>query len=199
MKNARQLLWGIIIALISIIFILVGVSLSLAEGKTNLPKTSVPQTTTTPTSRLFTPLSFSPTSPDPALSQTPIQDSPTPMILAQTSAQPQDTSTPDLASPTSGKQPTRTKAAASATASCGAPSGWVRYTVVKGDTLFRLGQAYGVTVPEIQKANCMGDQALLKVGQKLYLPPGPTRRPPATQAPPANTATSLPTVPTSLP
>ena len=40
--------------------------------------------------------------------------------------------------------------------SCGAPSGWVIYYVQMGDTLYRLSVAYGITVADLQRANCMG-------------------------------------------
>ena len=54
---------------------------------------------------------------------------------------------------------------------CGAPNSWVVYYVVPGDTLYRLGLAYGITVTELQRANCMGTSTLLHTGQLLYVPP----------------------------
>jgi len=53
---------------------------------------------------------------------------------------------------------------------CGRPSNWVVYIVQHGDTLYRLGHTYGVTVAELQKANCITD-SLIHIGQSLYLPP----------------------------
>src|SRR5512138_1434204 len=38
---------------------------------------------------------------------------------------------------------------------CGPPSGWIITYVQQGDTLFKLSQAYGITVAQLQKANCM--------------------------------------------
>jgi LysM repeat protein len=53
---------------------------------------------------------------------------------------------------------------------CGPPWGWVIYIVRPGDTLFRLSLAYGVSVPQIQFANCMGSSTYIRYGQTLYLP-----------------------------
>jgi LysM repeat protein len=68
---------------------------------------------------------------------------------------------------------------------CGPPSGWVVYIVQQGDTLYRLGQNYGVTVAELQKANCIVN-SLIHIGQFLYLPPWSPLFPSSTY-PPYNT------------
>jgi len=60
---------------------------------------------------------------------------------------------------------------------CGPPMGWVIYIVQSGDTLYRLSLAYGVTVAQLQVANCLGSSTLLHVGQRLYVPNVPTRTP----------------------
>jgi LysM repeat protein len=60
---------------------------------------------------------------------------------------------------------------------CGPPSGWITSYVQPGDTLYRLSQAFGITVPELQNANCMGNSTILHVGQKLFVPPWATRTP----------------------
>ena len=54
---------------------------------------------------------------------------------------------------------------------CGAPYSWVVYYVQPGDTLYHLGLAYGITVAELQRANCMGTSTLLHTGQMLHVPP----------------------------
>ena len=56
-------------------------------------------------------------------------------------------------------------------ASCGRPSGWVTYTIQPNDTLSQLGRAYGVSVAQLQNANCMGSSTILHVGKTLYVPP----------------------------
>ncbi|HEY3311425.1 MAG TPA: LysM peptidoglycan-binding domain-containing protein [Anaerolineales bacterium] len=53
---------------------------------------------------------------------------------------------------------------------CGAPSGWVDYYVVQGDTLYNIGVRYRVKVSDLQKANCLGSSTNITVGQKLKVP-----------------------------
>lgn len=55
--------------------------------------------------------------------------------------------------------------------SCGAPSGWIAYIVQPGDTLFHLSMSYGITVADLQRANCLGSSDLIHTGQRLYVPP----------------------------
>ena len=95
-----------------------------------------------------------------------------------------------------GKKPTRV--------TCGPPAGWVVYIVQYGDTLFSLSQAMGVTVYQLQNANCMGSSTLIRTGQKLWVPYVPTSTP--TSVPnytststilPSLTSTSAPADPTS--
>jgi uncharacterized protein len=101
---------------------------------------------------------------------------------------------------------------------CGAPpASWVRYTVRSGDTLYGLSLTYGVSMAQIQTANCLQTTTLI-TGQVLYVPNVPTRTlvptlPPAdatptpestleasaTPQPEPATATSEPIPPTDLP
>lgn len=62
---------------------------------------------------------------------------------------------------------------------CGPPPGWVFYTVQPGDTLFHIGLAFGVSVSELQFANCLGSSTLLRAGQRIFVPNmrTPTRAP----------------------
>ncbi|WP_054637611.1 LysM peptidoglycan-binding domain-containing protein [Thalassobacillus sp. C254] len=46
------------------------------------------------------------------------------------------------------------------------------YQVQPGDTLYSLGQQYGVTVEQLQNKNEMGHSTELAVGQELLVPPG---------------------------
>jgi LysM repeat protein len=55
--------------------------------------------------------------------------------------------------------------------SCGRPYGWIVYIVQQGDTLYRLSQAFGISIGELQRANCMGSSTTLHTGQILYVPP----------------------------
>jgi LysM repeat protein len=82
---------------------------------------------------------------------------------------------------------------------CGPPRGWVIHYVQFGDTLYRLSQAYGITVADLQQANCLGSSTLIRVGQALYVPPWATRTPsptfpgPTTDSPtPSETPTPTP-------
>jgi LysM repeat protein len=60
--------------------------------------------------------------------------------------------------------------------SCGAPHTWVIYIVVQGDTLYHLGQVYGIPYTEIKRANCL-TSTIIHIGQSLYVPPWATRTP----------------------
>ncbi|MCJ7530789.1 MAG: LysM peptidoglycan-binding domain-containing protein [Anaerolineales bacterium] len=63
-------------------------------------------------------------------------------------------------------------------AHCGPPPGWVFYTVRVFDTLTYLSRLFGVTVAELQFANCMEDSTIIRVGQQVYVPNVPTREVP---------------------
>ncbi len=53
---------------------------------------------------------------------------------------------------------------------CGPPSYWVVHIVQPGENLFRLSLAYGVSVAELQQANCL-NSTLIYTGQRIYVPP----------------------------
>jgi LysM repeat protein len=85
---------------------------------------------------------------------------------------------------------------------CGPPWGWIYYIVQPGDTLYSIGRAYGVSVAQLQAANCLGSSTTIRAGQKLYVPnvqpiiPSPTPTSSVTATPiPSNTPTSVPTSP----
>lgn len=99
--------------------------------------------------------------------------------------------------------------------SCGPPTSWVRYTVLRGDTLFSLAMRHGTTVYAIMQANCLSSSYLLAERQ-IYLPllaatatplptstptPLPTSTPiPLPSATPSQTPTATPSAtPTSTP
>ena len=52
---------------------------------------------------------------------------------------------------------------------CGGPAG-LRHTVVPGENLYRLGQAYGVTSEDLVRANGIRDANRIEVGQVLVIP-----------------------------
>ncbi|KAF0106734.1 MAG: outer membrane adhesin like proteiin [Anaerolineaceae bacterium] len=220
MRTARQVLLGLFVALASLGLILGGFSLSLIEGGPAAPASPVPSATWMP----FTPLAGPTGTPasTSTLPPTPVNCPPPPGWVPYL-VQPGDTL--DLLAwrynVTAGEiaaanclltetlvpgsllylppSPTATPIP------CGPPRGWVIYYVQFGDTLYRISQSYGITVLELQQANCMGNSTLIRVGQALYVPPWATRTPsptfpgPATDTPtPSETPSPLPSdTPTS--
>ncbi|HSG41766.1 MAG TPA: LysM peptidoglycan-binding domain-containing protein [Anaerolineales bacterium] len=76
---------------------------------------------------------------------------------------------------------------------CGPPSSWIKaYTVKAGDNLFRISLLYRTTVARLQSANCMGSSTKINVGQVLWVPNVVTSTPAVT-----NTNTPLPATATS--
>jgi LysM repeat protein len=73
---------------------------------------------------------------------------------------------------------------------CGPPPGWVLYTVQPNDNLFRLSQSFGVSVYQLQVANCLRGTTI-QVGMRLYVPNVVTRTP-------VVTATQIPMVTETL-
>lgn len=53
---------------------------------------------------------------------------------------------------------------------CGPPAGWTVYIVQPGDSLYTLAVYLGVTVRQLQFANCLGQSTLIIAGQILYVP-----------------------------
>lgn len=85
---------------------------------------------------------------------------------------------------------------------CGSPSTWIVYYLQPGDTLYRLSVAYGISVSELQRANCMGSSTRLHAGQAFYVPPWPMLPPPPTvPVVPIETITNTPGInpPTDTP
>lgn len=98
--------------------------------------------------------------------------------------------------------------------------GWVAYLVKPGDTLFKIASAHGITVAQLQQANCLNTSTIY-AGQQLLVPyaiatltntatptPTATLAPPtatnlstatATSAPPTATITTAPPSPTASP
>jgi hypothetical protein len=88
-----------------------------------------------------------------------------------------DTDTPD----TTGTALTRTRvpptstAYPSATVCSGPPFGWSRYIVRFGDTLNSIAVANGVSIAQLQLANCMGSSITIYAGGALYVPHAATQ------------------------
>lgn len=160
MKSARPLLGGILTALLFIGLVL-GVSLlSLAEGEL--------QSAPSPSPTLPSPVVSLAATPTRAVSPTPLTLSLTPTASASLTFTPSGSPSPLPATPT--RTPTRPAAA------CRIPYNWVPYIVQPGDTLYRISQAHGITVQQLQTGNCMTGTTII-AGQVLYVPPGGTRTP----------------------
>ncbi len=81
---------------------------------------------------------------------------------------------------------------------CGAPYGWVRYVVKSGETLFQLSRRFGVSVYQLQAANCLGGSDYIQAGQVLYAPNVPAVWPTSTfTAAPTRTKTPVTPKPTT--
>jgi LysM repeat protein len=238
MQVVRQLGGGVIVAIISVVLVLGGIFLSLAESLPDAPTpTQIPPTL---------PLNF----PTPTATQPP--DLQTATATETVTASPSPTASqlaaaPTVCTPPSGwvrilsgtgdtvyslaqryKTSAENLSAANCLASfdlaagsvvyvppvptvtvvpCGPPAGWVRTHVVQaGDNLYRIALSYGITYPQLQRANCMGGSVTIYTGQRLWVPNIPTRTPVpgVTVIPDFPTETSSPTatdtdVPTSIP
>lgn len=87
---------------------------------------------------------------------------------------------------------------------CGPPADWISYLVKSHDTLFRISLDYGVSVPQLQLANCMGNSTFLRVGDLIYVPNVVTRTPDYSPTPtgtkvPTQTSTPETVIPTETP
>jgi len=206
MQALRQLGGGVFIALVSIILVVGGISLALAESE-SLPPPETP-TQIPPTLQLFFPTST--LAPASTQIETPTQ---TPTMLPS----------PTLFIPTSCTSPSgwvqiivnlndtiynlaqRYKTSEDALKNancltsldlqagnvlyvppvptvfvipCSPPVGWVKTHIVQaGDNLFRIALSYGITYPQLQSGNCMGTSTTIYTGQRLWVPNRPTLTP----------------------
>lgn len=147
MQNLRQLGGGVIIALISVILVIGGISLALAE---TLPSQATP-TQIPPTISLdFPTATFTAAS-----------------VVTET---PSSTVTPTIVSITDTLIPTNTLFVPT---SCTTPAGWQRIITASGDTMYSLAQRYRTTAENLSVANCLSSFDV-PVGFALYVPPVPT-------------------------
>jgi LysM repeat protein len=107
---------------------------------------------------------------------------PTPNLTPSMSPSLTVTPTPDEY-PTNIVENTQTTVPLATETICAPPSGWVVYIVQANDSLFYLGIQFGVTVTELQEANCMGTGVIIYTGQKLYVPNVLTLTPPVIPQP----------------
>jgi LysM repeat protein len=214
MQSLRQLGGGVIVALISVLLVIGGISLALAE---TLPAQATP-TPIPPTLSLEFPTATFTSSPLSLESLTPLITT-TPFVFATDTAFATNTLFVQAScNPPSGWQSILTTASdtiyslaqrykttaenlgsANCLSSfdipvgfalyvppvptvtvipCGPPAGYVKRHVVQlGDNLFRIALSYGITYPQLQRANCMGSSTTIYAGQLLWVPNIPTRTP----------------------
>lgn len=146
MQNLRQLGGGVIIAIFSIILVVGGIFLSLAE---TLPSPATP-TLIPPT----LPLSLT---------------SPTATISTET-ASPTASQTAVTPTEIASLFPTTIS---SLPATCAPPAGWIRVITSAGDTIYSLAQRYKTSADSLSIANCLLS-ADVPAGFALYVPPVPT-------------------------
>ena len=147
MKVFRELLVGMLAAITSIIIVMGGISLSLAQGQArpvelsptlNFPTNPIPSPTTTVTI-------------------------PRPTIISGFGYQTTATFSTTLASPTSTRKemvPTK----------CPPPRDWQQYVVPSGINLYDLARLHGITLNQLMVANCLVSQDLMP-DIILYVPP----------------------------
>ena len=145
MQALRQLGVGVIIAIISVILVIGGIFLSLAE---TLPSSATP-TLIPPTF----PLSF-----------------PTPTATVITILPSETLTATVIPSETASGLPTITSVPPT---SCTVPSGWIRITITTGDTVYSLAQRYKTSADSLSAANCLS-AVDVPAGSALYVPPVPT-------------------------
>jgi LysM repeat protein len=202
MQALRQMGGGMIIAIISLLLVIGGISLALAETSAPPPPTPTPLPPTPP--ELFAPTSvvintiespiFTPTL---LPSQTSLPTScPAPTGWLQIVVGLNDTlytlaerykttaeilsavNCLDTLAPPPGSVVYVPPVPTVTVVPCGPPAGWVRTHIVqRGDNLFRIALSYGITYPQLQRANCMGTSTIIYAGQLLWVPNVPTRTP----------------------
>jgi LysM repeat protein len=221
MQALRQMGGGLLFGLVSVVLVVGGLSLALAESYTvsrPTPTSGLPPAPQTSTATPSGPTGF------PTLTPPPTQTPPPPVNCAPPAGwtlipvQPGDTlaglaarygTTPEqlaqancllsqslvpgygLYVPASQVNPIP---------NCGPYPGWIfAYFVQPGDTLFHIATLYGTSVDTLKFANCRPDNKIL-IGERLWVPNVPTITPGVTFIPDFGTPTEVPTEPlTSTP
>jgi LysM repeat protein len=228
MQAARQMGGGIFYALISVLLVVGGLSLALAEGNNSASPASTPSLTALPPST--TPIPSMPF-PQPGSTAT---DTLIPLPIPT-----QTLSAPANCIPPSGwiliiVQPGESLSSLAAryqitpgqleqanclstqnlspgygvfvppqptttAVPCGPFPGWIRgYVVQPGDTLFHIATIYRTTVGDMDRANCKSNSTIIFAGDRLWVPNVPTITPGVTLIPIFDTATEIPTEPLTL-
>jgi LysM repeat protein len=163
MKNLREILVGLFMAMASIIIVFGALSLSAAENQVGVIPVVKPATAT----EVVAPTS---TSPAALLSEK--------TLIVEVNE-------------TATQQPTKTEASITSptvtpTDSCQPPENWNSYTILAGDTLDSLSKTYETSIISLKEANCLVSNTLLP-GTILYVPAVKTTK----TATPQPTATTI--------
>lgn len=121
-------------------------------------------------------------------SSTPTEFLPSPSPSAVPAATASPTAAPSSTAVSTPSPPTLTPT------ECSTPPGWGIYVVKSGDTLYSIASAQGITVAELQAANCL-TSTIIHVGQELYVPNPDI----ATQTPMGTATSTLTLTPTGTP
>jgi LysM repeat protein len=152
MKSLRQLGGGVVIAIISVVLVIGGISLALAE---TLPPQATPTPIPPTISLNFPTATFTPSLAFPATATTMAT------LTATLPVTPTETTT-IFATNTLFVQ-----------ASCNKPAGWIPVTVGTSDTVYSLAQRYKTTPENLGTANCLSSYDV-PIGFVIYVPPVPT-------------------------
>lgn len=150
MRALREMSGGLIIAVVSVLLVLGGISLSLAENRPPEQPTPTPLPPSIATSielATVTPI---------------LTNTDTPGVPTETATE-TVTSTPTLA-------PSATVAVSVV---CNPPTGWIQIIVRASDTLYTIAERYKTTAEILNTSNCLNN-VLPVVGAQLYVPPVPT-------------------------
>jgi LysM repeat protein len=150
MQALRQLGGGVIIAIVSVILVLGGISLALAE---TLPPASAPT-------------EIPPTLPQSIPSPTFTPGIETPTLLTETPT------TTTSATETTTATSTSTQALPPTAVVCTPPTGWIAVVITANDTIYSLAQRYNTSPENISAKNCLSSLNL-NAGTLLYVPPVP--------------------------
>jgi LysM repeat protein len=143
MQSLRQLGGGLIIAIISIILVIGGISLALAE---TLPPQATPTPIPPTVSLDFPTATF------------------TPMLVSA------ETGTATATLPVTASETALATNTLFVQASCNKPAGWIPVAVTTGDTIYSLAQRYKTTPDNLGTGNCLSSFDV-PVGFVVYVPP----------------------------
>ena len=147
MRALREMSGGLIVAVVSLLLVLGGISLSLAEN--------TPPEEPTPT-------------PLPPIVATSIELPTLTLIVTHT-----DTVSAPTTETTTATFTAIPSATLAAPVVCNPPTGWIQITIRASDTLYTIAERYKTTAEILNTNNCLNN-TIPAVGSQLYVPPVPT-------------------------